>query len=393
MATGSGVVVSLLGGVPGEQAMGGAEMQIAQWGTALRDRGWDVTFVVNDAGGQPDDYVHDGFRFITGYTARYTEKARRSLLMRIPGLRFWLGNLPRFWRALAAADADVYLVRSATRLLGIAALFCRVRKRLLVFSAANPGDVGDKRHNAARAGQDRLFRYGLGHADIICVQHPEQQQILRDSLGREGHVMPNVVSFPITTPADPDGTVVLWIGSIRPIKRPLLAMDIAAAVPAATFRFIGWNPADTTELGQEFSRRAEALPNVELAGYVAHEDLPDQFRQARALLHTSPPGGEGFPNVFLEAWAHAVPVVCSFDPGGLVADNQLGIVAGDDEAFAPALRRLIEDEDTHAALAANAFDYVKREHSPGAIGDRLDGLLRQALADQRQLRRGRRHDG
>ena len=85
------------------------------------------------------------------------------------------------WRALAAADSDVYIVRGGSPALGIAALFCRIRRRRLVFSSAIDGDftletLGGRRHMVA------LYRAGLESASAIVVQSEQQIELATRTL-------------------------------------------------------------------------------------------------------------------------------------------------------------------------------------------------------------------
>jgi glycosyltransferase involved in cell wall biosynthesis len=51
-----------------------------------------------------------------------------------------------------------------------------------------------------------------------------------------------------------------------------------------------------------------------------------QIANSKALVSTSPM--EGFPNIFIEAWACGIPVLSLyFDPGGVIKREQLGEVA------------------------------------------------------------------
>ena len=66
---------------------------------------------------------------------------------------------------------------------------------------------------------------------------------------------------------------------------------------------------------------------------------------ASLLLSTS--DGEGFPSVFLEAWAAGTPVVSiQIDPDHKIRDGELGVVAGTVDGAVDAVRSL---DDIHSA--------------------------------------------
>jgi glycosyltransferase involved in cell wall biosynthesis len=69
-----------------------------------------------------------------------------------------------------------------------------------------------------------------------------------------------------------------------------------------------------------------SLPNVDYRGHVAPEQTLKVIGDASLLLSTS--DGEGFPSVFLEAWAAATPVVSlQIDPDHKIRKDELGVVA------------------------------------------------------------------
>lgn len=61
--------------------------------------------------------------------------------------------------------------------------------------------------------------------------------------------------------------------------------------------------------------RARSLSNVRLHGRIAERAaLAELYRGAALLCCTS--SLEGFPNTFLEAWSHGLPVVTTSTPTG-----------------------------------------------------------------------------
>jgi glycosyltransferase involved in cell wall biosynthesis len=86
---------------------------------------------------------------------------------------------------------------------------------------------------------------------------------------------------------------------------------------------------------------------VEFLGTVSRRELADRYR--RATVFCLPSRQEGFGIVFLEAMAHARPIVAARAAAvpETVADGEVGILAGpnDPEAFAQALATLLGDRD------------------------------------------------
>jgi glycosyltransferase involved in cell wall biosynthesis len=98
---------------------------------------------------------------------------------------------------------------------------------------------------------------------------------------------------------------------------------------------------------------------VSLPGRVAREELPDRY--AAADIYIAPGRLESFGIAALEARTAGLPVVGRAGSGieEFVRDGVNGYLAGDDEAMARAVARLVGDGDLRAAMAA-----YNREHPP-----------------------------
>jgi hypothetical protein len=96
--------------------VGGAERQMALLASGLARQGYPVAHIVFP----PADPV--------------TDEITPALVPRAPyagagGARSRVAEASSIWRALAAADSDMYLLRGGSPALGLAAVFCRQRRR------------------------------------------------------------------------------------------------------------------------------------------------------------------------------------------------------------------------------------------------------------------------
>jgi glycosyltransferase involved in cell wall biosynthesis len=135
---------------------------------------------------------------------------------------------------------------------------------------------------------------------------------------------------------------------------------------------------DETEPGllERVERAGRDLDNLELSGKLPRERVTELIARAPAVVSTSE--AEGMPNVFLEAWARAVPVLSlDYDPDGLIESEGLGLVAHDgQEELARAAASLWADPDLRARLGLAGREHVIAQHSPEAVGARWAEAIR-----------------
>jgi len=122
-----------------------------------------------------------------------------------------------------------------------------------------------------------------------------------------------------------------------------------ARLRAAGVPFQGWIVGDgpCRRVWERLRDDLSLRDRVEFLGTVSRRELADRYR--RAAVFCLPSRQEGFGIVFLEAMAHARPIVAARAAAvpETVADGEVGILAdpNDPEAFAQALATLLEDRD------------------------------------------------
>jgi glycosyltransferase involved in cell wall biosynthesis len=284
------------------------------------------------------------------------------------------------WRGLRRADAHCYVVRGSGGHLAVAAKFCRMHRRRLVFSSSNDVDFNFQRPDRRRHVM-RSYRKGIARADRIVVQTSDQLELARQAFPAvESIVIPSFAE-----PAEPAGDhpeVFLWTDRLVPYKRPEALIDLAEALPDARFLMVPLETDEThwyPELAERVHRRAERLPNLDLVQTLPRERLLDELSRTVAVVKTSEV--EGMPNTFLEAWARGVPVLSlSVDPGRRIAEHDIGIVAGDSlERLVAAADELWRDGRRRAEMGERARRYVSEVHSPAAVAARWRAVLDRLL--------------
>ena len=169
---------------------------------------------------------------------------------------------------------------------------------------------------------------------------------------------------------DPDGKrgqegdetlQLLSVGRLEAEKNPLLLADALAALrehdPRWRLVVVGEGP-DAVALERRLAELGLADAAV-LTGYVPFgPELLELYRTSDAFLHVS--WSEGLPQVLIESFAAALPVVAT-DVGGVreaVGECTLLIPPADAVAAADAVRSLTTDEALREALVERAHRYV-----------------------------------
>lgn len=327
---------------------GGAELQQALLAKALAKRGWPVSMVVADFG-QPNEATWDGVRTFKAY--RLDEG--------IPVLRFLHPRWTKLWSALRRADADIYYTSCAGGHLAQIVLFAHRHGRKAAFRVASNSDC-DPSQLLVRYWRDKvLYRYGLARADLVLAQTSQQQQALRQNYRRQSRLTPSLFERAARHRGFEERDIdVLWVGNIRQVKRPDLLLEAARRLPRLRFHMVGGPLPREERLYEAIRREAAGLDNVSFLGPVPYQDVQPLYERARLLVGTS--DVEGFPNTYLQAWAHGTPVVAFLDPDGLLRSQGLGRPVASLEEMCAAIAELHDDRAEWERAAARARDYLEQ---------------------------------
>ena len=175
----------------------------------------------------------------------------------------------------------------------------------------------------------------------------------------------------------------LCIGRLIPIKGHLVLLRALAQarsrVPGATLDLAGRGPLEPAL--KAYARELGLEDAVRFLGFVS----PVQRAVEDAAIVVVPSLGEGFGMVALEAMERGRPVIASA-VGGLpeiVLEGETGLVvpSGDAEALAEAIVALAGDLERAAAMGARGRDRALAEFTPERSARRIEALYEGALAD------------
>jgi glycosyltransferase involved in cell wall biosynthesis len=336
--------------------LGGAEQQQIAIARHLVARGFEVSFVTkqHDA---PIDACFDGIRVVSAY--RESDG--------LPGLRFFY---PRWWKLLGAlkrVDADIYYQRGSGVETGQIAAWARANGKRFVYACASEGDCIRGLPFIKRRFDRFAYVMGLKTADIAVAQTLRQKSLLAENYNVDATV---VRSLAMEDPGERAPVVgnneIVWAGRFAPVKRLELLLDVARSNGDFKFVIIGAQSDSADPYTREIVKASSALSNVDIIPAMPQPQLHERIRAACAVISTSEI--EGFPNVYLEAWARGKVVICSYDPDGAVAQHSLGWVCSSLDDFDRAIDKLrSRTEASELNWGRHVKRYVRTNHHPDAV--------------------------
>lgn len=329
-----------------DRPAGGAELQQTLLAQALARQGWPVSMIVFDWG-QPDGAVWKGVRTIKAFRPQEG----------LPMVRFVYPRWTKLVSALRRADADIYYASCAGGHLAQIVLFAHSRGRKVAFRIASNSDC-DPRTLLVQHRRDRLlYRYGLARADLVLAQTTQQQQALQRNYGRRSLRAPSLIEPAERCRALAQRDIdVLWVGHIRPFKRPQLMLQAARQLPHLRIHMVGGRMPGSEALFDRVQSEAGQLPNVTFHGALAYRCTRELYERARVFVSTSEI--EGFPNTYLQSWSHGTPVVGMLDPDGLIERLSLGRVVRTSDELCAAIAALSQDRAQWEPASERSRQYM-----------------------------------
>lgn len=182
-----------------------------------------------------------------------------------------------------------------------------------------------------------------------------------------------------------EGSLLLFVGRITPLKNPTLAVETLARLPEARLAVVGGLSGAGGEAEMRSMRAAsERLGVAERISYVSpksHRALSSYYRAADAVL--IPSRSESFGLVALEAAASGTPVVAA-SVGGLqtlVEHGSTGFLVPDPdpELYAALASEILEDGSRGAEMGMNAVD-LAAGYSWESAGKSLSQVYSEVLS-------------
>ncbi len=361
-------------------AFGGAEVQFFLLACALSsDQEFEVS-VLTTVETQPGTERYGSLEVIKRQgLGRLAGHREGTCWNEVKALRGYLSAFLDMRALLRTIGADVYLHAGAGVEVGAYALICRLLRRRFVYVVASSVDLT---HPSGKVkGPLRwLYSVGLRLADAVICRSSEQQAWLLDRYGLQGVLIRT--GHPVPTPlvrarGCEDTSSILWVGRIHPLKQPEMFLDLAERVPNEHFVMIGM-PDDVQEaLWRRIQQRGVRLSNVTVYERIPWNEVSTHLGRAKLLVNTST--YEGFPNTFVQAALHGIPILSwAVDPDGVLSREGIGICArGSFDSLVASTRQMCASPDLQGQMGKRAQDYARRYHDLNDSAEELKTLVRR----------------
>jgi len=217
-----------------------------------------------------------------------------------------------------------------------------------------------------------LAKQGAHAADLVIAQHAGQQQLLKHA-----GIASVVIHNPQTIPPESEiqshegKPMVLWVGRFKDWKRPGAFVELAKRCGDVEADFVMIGGIQEPKYEEILDNAVKRLPNFRYDGLVPREKVGGYYGKAHVYVSTSQ--AEGYPNTFIHAMMHGVPIVSmDVNPDGVVTDLGFGRLAHNAAGMEQAVRELLADAEKRREIGARARAYAVKEFDLILVVDRIE---------------------
>lgn len=243
---------------------------------------------------------------------------------------------------------------------------------------------------------DRLFGRGEldGISALIALQDTERRQALAHGIPEDRIEMIPIGIVPIAQEApaepgdfrrrfhlDPDRPLILFLGRINKIKGTDMLIEAFARLENvdAQLAIVGPDDGQLAEV-ESLVQRYDLDGRVHITGLIPESDKVAAFQDAD--LFVLPSRYDAYPTTIMEACLACTPMVITdgCQSASLVRDRVADVVPFDANAFAAAMRELLNNRERYDRYQGNCRKMVADHFSIGAVVDRLEALYERVIA-------------
>jgi glycosyltransferase involved in cell wall biosynthesis len=325
---------------------GGAEVDLYMLATELaKDWAFEVSFITADYG-QPECRTIEGVNII------------RSLDLK----KNVLSGAWRLWRAMKKADADIYMLKTASPGVPLVTLFCKANAKNMVYRTAHTREC-DGTYLKDHPVLGRAFAWSLKQAKAVFAQNSTDRRQLLETIGVDATVIAN--GHRLAESIDGDRSSILWVARSAAVKRPGVFIDLAEKHPEEQFVMI-CQPATGDKNFDQLVSRARSVPNLEFHQRVPFSEIDAYFQRAKVFVNTS--DSEGFPNTFIQACKAATCILSlNVNPDNFLTRYFCGLgCSGSLQSLEKGLEFMLA-HDRYKELGQNGLGYVRDFHDIAKI--------------------------
>ena len=355
------------------QTIGGGELQIALLAKALAQNGHEVVII--------DPSSNENFVTIEGVKLISIPNWNKGLR----GFRLFFHRIPALWKSFSIQNADYYYVRMRSYLHLIPYLVAKRIGRKFIQAVACDLDVlsfSTKfkyeyklnfnlfRLLTVSLPNDLVFSYLQKRSDFVVLQH-SGQDIDHFTTNGKKVIFPNIFSssnLPIVD--QPSKDYFIYVGALTSLKGADKLYQLFKDLDQKPSIVIVGEPRD--KKSKAIIEKMHTAENIILKGRLKHEEVLHLIANAKALINTS--RYEGFPNVFLEAWALGVPVISlTVNPGNVINEYKLGVCC---EGDLKKMKAYMESTETSCIDKNRLTSYVMQYHDFTIAGAKFLKILK-----------------
>lgn len=354
------------------KTIGGAELQIALIAKALALNGHEVVII--------DPYSSESFSTDEGIRLINLPEWNKGF----KGIRLFRYRIPALKKILVEQNADYYYVRMRSYLHLIPYLASKkVKSKFIVAVACDLDVLGFRKKYKYEykpnfnlfqfltlcLPNDLVFNFLIKRSDFIILQHSRQKLNSNPVKGKVG-IYPNIFdesNIPVIK--NPSKDYFIYAGSLTMLKGADKLYQLMRSIDKKNVVIIAGEPKDRES--RKIYKQLNQIENVILKGAVSHNETIRLIGNARAVINTS--NFEGFPNIFLEAWATGVPVISlKVNPGGVINKHGLGICC---EGSLERMKASIESNETCLIDKNKLISYVSEFHDLNTAAERFLNII------------------
>jgi glycosyltransferase involved in cell wall biosynthesis len=284
-------------------------------------------------------------------------------------------------------DADIYCIFGVKSEAYELFTFCKSRSKKSILFIGSDSDL-DKEYTDTNKSLNRygsrhdLNYYSIIDADTVIAQNQDQLIYLSERFTKKATLVNNPICVdPDSGPLDSNEIKnkikkpILWVGKSHSVKSPEKVVAIAKTIPDFEITMV-------MNLWDEPYHRDILLTipsNVTYIDRVEFDKIEDLFMESSLFINTS--DFEGFPNTFLQAAKHGVPIISlNSDPNRMLSEFGCGYCAnGDIQNMAIMISNYLSDTKLYTSASNNAIEYVLKYHNMDSIVTDLTKIIRSLV--------------